>query len=102
MIPLGKKGGGIRPITVGHTLRRLAAKCASSVILPSLGNLLAPLQLGCGTPVGCEAVVHAARQFIHNSISGQTLLKLDFKNAFNCLRRNKMLIAVKDSVPELF
>ena len=93
LIPLGKKGGGIRPIAVGHTLRRLVAKCASSVILPSLGNLLAPLQLGCGTPMGCEAVVHAARQFVHNLIPGQMLLKLDFKNTFNYLRRDKMLMS---------
>ncbi|MDA8003073.1 MAG: reverse transcriptase domain-containing protein, partial [Alphaproteobacteria bacterium] len=102
LIPLGKKGGGIRPIAVGHTLRRLVAKCASSVILPSLGNLLAPLQLGCGTPMGCEAMVHAARQFVHNLIPGQMLLKLDFKNTFNCLRRDKMLMTVRESIPELF
>ena len=102
LIPLGKKGGGIRPIAVGHTLHRLVAKCASSVILPSLGNLLAPLQLGCGTPMGCEAMVHAARQFVHNLIPGQMLLKLDFKNAFNCLRRDKMLMTVRESIPKLF
>ena len=102
LIPLGKKGGGIRPIAVGHTLHRLVAKCASSVILPSLGNLLAPLQLGCGTPMGCEAMVHAARQFVHNLIPGQMLLKLDFKNTFNCLRRDKMLMTVRESIPELF
>ena len=36
------------------------------------------------------------------SIPGKILLKLDFKNAFNCLRHDKMLIAVKDYVPELF
>ena len=28
LIALSKKDGGIRPITVGYTLRRLAAKCA--------------------------------------------------------------------------
>ena len=43
LIPLGKKGGGIRPIAVGHTLRRLVAKCAISRVLPALENLLAPL-----------------------------------------------------------
>ena len=102
LIPLGKKGGGIRPIAVGHTLRRLVAKCASSVILPSLGNLLAALQLGCGTPMGCEAVVHAAHQFVHNLIPGQMLLKLDFKNALDCLRCDKMLMTVRESIPELF
>ena len=87
---------------MGHTLRRLVAKCASSVVLPTLGNLLAPLQLGCGTPIGCEAVIHAARLFTYNMIPGQMLLKLDFKNAFNCLQRDKMLMKVSESIPELF
>ena len=87
---------------MGHTLHRLVAKCASFVVLSTLGNLLAPLQLGCGTPMGCEAVVHAARLFTHNMIPGQMLLKLDFKNAFNCLRCDKMLMTVRESIPELF
>ena len=30
------------------------------------------------------------------------LLKLDFKNAFNCLRCDKMLMTVRESIPELF
>ncbi len=30
------------------------------------------------------------------------MLKLDFKNAFNCLRRDKMLAAVSEKAPELF
>ena len=29
LIPLEKKSGGIRPIAVGYTLRRIAAKCAN-------------------------------------------------------------------------
>ena len=29
LIVLEKKAGGIRPIAVGYTLRRLAAKCAN-------------------------------------------------------------------------
>ena len=30
LVALQKKDGGIRPIAVGYTLRRLAAKCANS------------------------------------------------------------------------
>ena len=33
---------------------------------------------------------------------GHLLLKLDFKNAFNTLRRDKMLESVKEVAPELF
>ena len=41
------------------------------------------------------------RLYIHNLTSGQVLLKLDFKNAFNCVRHDRMLMVVKESTPEL-
>ena len=41
LIALRKKGGGIRPIAVGQTLRRLVAKCAGFRIVESMGAFLA-------------------------------------------------------------
>ena len=102
LIPLKKKDGGIRPIAVGQTLRRLAAKCASFRATGSMSALLAPHQLGVGIPLGCEAAAHAARIFLHDMVTGNVLLKLDVSNAFNTLRRDKMLSAVKDVAPDLF
>ena len=102
LIALQKMEGGIRPIAVGLTLRRLVAKCASFHVRQFIGDKLAPLQFGFGTQLGCEAAVHAARMYLANCPSNHLLLKLDFSNAFNCLRRDKMLMAVKNSVPELY
>lgn len=51
------------------------------------------------SPLGCKAAVHATCLYIHNMTSRQVLLKLDFKNAFNCLRHDRMLMAVKESTP---
>jgi len=102
LTPLRKKDGGIRPIAVGQSLRRLVAKCVSSRVSKSLGAELSPQQLGCGIPFGCEAAAHAARLYLHGMPSNHLLLKLDFRNAFNTLRRDKMLESVKDHVPELF
>ena len=68
----------------------------------SMGSGLAPQQLGCGVPLGCEAAAHATRLYLHNMSPGHLLLKLDFKNAFNTLRRDKMLESVKEYAPELF
>ena len=85
---IGGEGGGIRPIAIGHTLQYLVAMCASSRVLPAMGDLLAPLQLGCGMPSGCEAAVHTTHLYIHNMTAGHVLLKLDFKNAFNSVRHN--------------
>ena len=52
LVDLEKKGGEIRPIAAGCTLRRLAAKAAASRVGSPMNALLAPRQLGCGTPRG--------------------------------------------------
>ena len=59
LIALEKKSGGIRPIAVGYTLRRIAAKCANNFALTVLSNKLLPEQLGLGCLGGCESAVHA-------------------------------------------
>ena len=98
---LRRKRGGMRPIAIGHTLWRVAAKCVSFRVLPAMGDLLAPLQLGCGMPSGCKAAVHAMRLYIHHMTAVHVLLKLDFKNVFNSMTRIRMLMAVEESTPEL-
>jgi hypothetical protein len=102
LVALNKSTGGIRPIAVGCTLRRLVAKCSSSIVRDEMGDLLAPLQLGYGTPLGAEAAVHAARRYVGNLQPGQLLLKVDFRNAFNCLRRDRMLQSVLSHAPALY
>ena len=99
---LTKKDGGICPIAVGCTLRRIVAKTASRSVMQRMGSLLAPLQLGYGTPLGAEAAAHSARLDLSNLPSDQVLLKLDLKNAFNSVRRDKMLEAIEEFAPELF
>jgi hypothetical protein len=63
LIALDKKDGGIRPIAIGLTLRRLAAKCANSVGVARLNCYFTPRQLGVGIPGGCEAAIHSTRRF---------------------------------------
>ena len=101
LVALEKKGGGVRPIAVGCTLRRLAAKAAAVHVKDPMHSLLAPRQLGYGTPQGAEAAVHAARIYLDNLPPDHVLLKLDFSNAFNCVRRDQMLIRVRELAPEL-
>ena len=95
LIALQKKGGGLRPIAVGLTLRRLAAKCLGSRVLQPMLTLLAPFQLGYGTPHRVEAAVHATRLYLNNMPYDHLFLKLDFSNAFNFLRRDRMLESVR-------
>jgi hypothetical protein len=99
---LTKKGGGVRPIAVGSTFRRLVAKAACRTVKDEVVVKLAPAQLGFGIQQGAEAAAHAARSFLGNLSDGQALLKIDFTNAFNTLRRDRMLLVIREELPELF
>ena len=102
LITLEKKDGGVRPTAVGCTLCHLVAKCAGNSIMQAMAELLGPKQLGYGISRGAEAAVHATQVYLHNLQPQHFILKLDFRNAFNCLHRDKMLMAVREMVPELF
>jgi hypothetical protein len=99
---LTKKSGGIRPIAVGYYWRRLTAKCANTFATAKLAAHFAPIQLGVGVPGGCEAAVHACRRFLLDMPEDHVIVKLDFTNAFNCLRRDIMLDAVLNAIPEIY
>ena len=94
-----KKDGGLRPIAVGMTLRRLAAKVIASQATATLKQSFEPFQLGVGVARGLEVGVHVARNFLYNLSPGQALIKLDFKNAFNSICRDTVLEAVNLSLP---
>jgi len=90
-----KKDGGIRPIAVGCTLRRLVAKTASNLVQEKMAAQLAPIQLGFGVKQGTEAAAHAARRFWQDMPPGQALLKLD-------ISRDEILHTVQEVLPELY
>ena len=96
-----KSDGGIRPIAVGLTLRRLVSKVACTKAVEKCRPILAPRQLGVGVRGGAEAVAHAARRYLAEMSPDQVLVKLDFINAFNSVRRDAVLEAVALHVPEL-
>jgi len=99
---LQKKDGGVRPIAVGCTLRRLVAKLAGHKIMEEMGELLAPRQLGYGVRGGAESAVHAARLYLQDLDPSKAILKLDFKNAFNSIHRDKVLAAVLEHAHSLY
>ena len=96
---LSKPDGGVRPIAVGCILQRLVAKCISCAIHEAMSDLLAPLQLGYG---GAEAAVHATRIYLTIMSSDHLLLKVEFTNAFNSIRRDKMLQACFQHAPKIY
>ncbi|XP_063368267.1 uncharacterized protein LOC134656640 [Cydia amplana] len=98
LIALNKKDGGVRPIAVGTTLRRLASKIAVRHIISKLKPLFEPIQLGFGTKGGCEAAVHSLRTYLSNTTS-EVLIKIDVKNSVN---RDTLLTETKHNIPEIY
>src|SRR6218665_137152 len=101
LIALRKKTGGLRPIVIGYYLRRLTSKTANYITVHKAATYLAPLQIGVGVPEGAEAACHAARRFLKTMPTDSIMVKLDFKNAFNSLHRDRMLLALEEIAPEL-
>jgi len=96
---LKKKDGGLRPIAVGNTLRRLAGKIVSRRVMEAMGGLVRPTQLGYGTRGGAEAAVHATRAYVSTDNEARVILKMDFRNAFSTIRRDRMLQVVQTHLP---
>jgi len=82
-------------------LRRLTAKVACCHIKEAAAPLLATSQLGFVIAGGAEAAVCAVGRYIDNMLPGQVFVKIDFKNAFNTLRRDSIPEAVAKYFPEM-
>ncbi|KAL0841226.1 hypothetical protein ABMA28_014960 [Loxostege sticticalis] len=101
LIALKKKDGGIRPIAVGSTFRRIASKICCKHIAASVAADFQPVQLGFGIKGGCEAAVHAVRTFLSLN-AGEVVLKVDVKNAFNSADRGTLLTQALDKSPLIY
>ena len=104
LVAFRKKSGGLRPIAVGETLRRLTAKCLCAHSRAAAKDKLWPLQVGYGSKLGAETAVHTARQWCQRhrgSSAGKIAIKLDFRNAFNSLSRLAALQTLREELPEL-
>lgn len=100
---LKKPDGGTRPVAVGLTIRRLAAKIFMNKLKSFCENEFRPNQMGVGTPNGCEAAVHVVRTYVESDdVQDQVLLKIDFSNAFNSVHRDVVLKLVMEKLPFLY
>ena len=104
LFALVKKDGGLRPVAVGNTLRRLASKCISYAVSQRAAAYLRPLQFGVGVRGGCEAIVHATRATLEEEsipLEGKWCLQVDLKNCFNQVDRGSMFREVREHLPEI-
>ena len=79
----------------------LVAKCVGNSLKQSMGLLLVPYQLGYGSRCGVQAIVHAAWVYLRSLQLGQVFVKLDFRNAFNSIRCDKMFAAIDQQAPNI-
>ena len=63
LIPLKEKDGGLRPIAVGNTLKRLVSKIVCNKAR-ALVDMFLPHQYGFAVRQGAEACIHATRRFL--------------------------------------
>jgi hypothetical protein len=99
VIGIPKKPSGVRPIAVGEVLRRLAAKCLVHHYQAEVVQRLLPCQVGVGVPNAAELVAHAVRAWAELAKEDESLILVDFENAYNSLDRQKMLQAISEESP---
>ena len=93
----------IRPIAVGEVLRRLTGKCLCAVIKHRVVDFFEPIQFGVACPMGSEKVIHGIRACVdkHWNDLDFSVLKVDFKNAFNLVSRDAVLQECAKHFPDL-
>eukprot|EP01127_Copromyxa_protea_P014070 TRINITY_DN386_c0_g1_i8.p1 TRINITY_DN386_c0_g1~~TRINITY_DN386_c0_g1_i8.p1 ORF type:complete len:1404 (-),score=287.75 TRINITY_DN386_c0_g1_i8:242-4453(-) len=103
LIPLAKKDGGIRPIAIGFTLRRVVSKVVVHMIKKQSADLLAPTQTGVAVSGGAEAIIEAVKAvdtFMDHE-RDFVILQADFRNAFNTISRAAFVRAAERHLPSI-
>ncbi|KAJ9443535.1 hypothetical protein DIPPA_24550 [Diplonema papillatum] len=108
LVPLVKRGGGIRPIACGEILRRVAGKVlASDRVVKELGQsvLRRSGQVGVGVKAGTDAGILAVRRvaamYRREGGAGKGILQIDLANAFNSLQREAIIQSASRHVPQV-
>lgn len=97
-----KASGGVRPIAAGEILRRIVAKAVLKQVSSRANKIFGDSQLGVGRKGGIENIVFSCSRAVAVNQSNPDFvgLKVDMKNAFNTLARDRMLLATQ-AFPEL-
>jgi len=94
LVPLMKASGGLRPLAVGETLRRLAARALLIQEHEKLKVAVAPHQQAIGQKAACELVVKAVR-LLGKAHPDIVVATLDMTNTYNSLSRASMIEATE-------
>lgn len=92
---------GIRPIAVADSTRRITTKAIAYHYKQLWKEAVGPTQYGISTPSSCEVFVKHVIAHLDCTDIPVALLKVDGKNAFNCIDRQIFLDELARSFPEL-
>ncbi|KAL0211149.1 hypothetical protein P9112_009447 [Eukaryota sp. TZLM1-RC] len=96
----GIKPDGIRPIAVGESLSRLLASIVFDRVKDKASKFLNPHQFGIKTIDGASVAAIASDTFF-NAEENNFIFNIDFKNAFNSVKREAIFEVIKSDFPEL-
>ncbi|XP_065315298.1 uncharacterized protein LOC135924175 [Gordionus sp. m RMFG-2023] len=99
LIALTKPNKDLRPIAIGTLFRRLVSKLISARINEKVSTILTSTQLGVDVKGGCESAAHITRIFLQNNPQNKHLIKIDFYNAYNTIKRSVFLKSFINSFP---
>jgi hypothetical protein len=92
----------LRPIAVGETIRRMLGNLHCRALSGDIRNLLSNFhQFGVAVPAAADAISSAARRFALSMPSSYAIVKLDFRNAYNCVFRQVFVDRVTQHFPVL-
>ena len=101
LVPPRKPTGGLRPVAVGETLRRLSSKVLQQVYCSRLASSLAPLQLGVAVRGAAEQIGRKLRRQLAED-PGRYVLQVDLSKAFTTVvDRADIHNAIIERFPEL-
>ena len=101
-IALEKTKTSVRPLACGDPIRRLVAKCFCVAGKEEISKSFAGRNYGVGCPGGVEVVAHSLRDCLNEHKGSKlALLKIDFRNAFNEVKRSHFVKAAAEMFPAM-
>ena len=101
-IALEKSKTAVRPLACGDPIRRLVAKCFCVAGKEEISHSFAGRNYGVGCPGGVEVVAHSLRDCLNKHKGSKLgLLKIDFRNAFNMVKRSHFVKAACEMFPAM-
>ncbi|KAL0216333.1 hypothetical protein P9112_008517 [Eukaryota sp. TZLM1-RC] len=99
LIALKKNESKIRPIAIGESLSRILASAVFGRIGKKAKDFFSPFQFGIKTVDGASFAALSSDVFF-NSNTSNYIFNLDFKNAFNAVKRSSILPLLQTHFPE--